>query len=80
MAGYTRLSVTCRSSLPLARILLSKFVDKHSGGIWYFVMKLRFPNCRAHSEFRAVLIVAAVLALGMLTKLDSSIQLFHLSH
>jgi hypothetical protein len=27
-----------------------------------------------------VLIVAAVLALGILTKLDSSIQLFHLSH
>ena len=61
----------------ISRNLLSK---KRSGGIGYFVMKRRFPSCKAHSELRAVLIVAAVLALGVLTKLDSSIQLFHPSH
>ena len=33
-------------------------------------MKFLFPNCRAQSELRAVLIVAAVLALGILTKLE----------
>jgi hypothetical protein len=39
-----------------------------------------FSKLQSTSELRAVLIVAAVLALGILTKLDSSIQLFHLSH
>ena len=33
-------------------------------------MKFLFPNCKAQSELRAVLIVAAVLALGILTKLE----------
>jgi hypothetical protein len=88
-APAPRLSSTAaRSSLPAVaglcsagiRLSLGTPASQHSGGIWYFVMKFFFPNCRAQSELRAVLIVAAVLALGILTKLDSSIQLFHLSH
>jgi hypothetical protein len=42
-------------------------------------MKLYFPNHR-RSEFRAALTVAAVLAIGVLAKLDAAVQLFHSSH
>jgi hypothetical protein len=43
------------------------------------VMKVLFSNQQTRSELRAVLTVAAVLMIGMLAKLDASIQLFHLS-
>ena len=44
------------------------------------VMKVLFSNQQKRSELRAVLTVAAVLMIGMLAKLDASIQLSHLSH
>ena len=48
------------------------------------VMKLHFPNYKLpnhkRSERRAALTVVAVLALGVLAKLDATIQLFHTSH
>jgi hypothetical protein len=43
-------------------------------------MKVLFSNQQKRSELRAVLTVAAVLMIGILAKLDASIQLFHLSH
>jgi hypothetical protein len=43
------------------------------------VMKLHFPNHK-RSELRAPLTVVAVLARGVLVKLDATIQLFHTSH
>jgi hypothetical protein len=45
-----------------------------------FVMKRRYPDPQERSEIRAVLTVVGVLALGMLAKLDASMQLIHLSH
>ena len=39
-------------------------------------MKLHFPNHK-RSELRAALTVVAVLAFGVLAKLDATIQLFH---
>jgi hypothetical protein len=43
------------------------------------VMNHPFQNPR-HSELRAALTVVAVLAIGMMAKLDAAIQLFHNSH
>jgi hypothetical protein len=42
------------------------------------VMKLYFPNHNKRSEIRAVLTVVAVLMIGMLAKIDATMQLFHL--
>jgi hypothetical protein len=47
--------------------------------LYTLVMKLHFPNHK-RSELRAALTVVAVLALGVLAKLDATIQLFHTSH
>ena len=44
------------------------------------VMKFHFPDRKEGSEIRAVLTVVGVLALGMLAKLDASMQLIHLGH
>ena len=43
------------------------------------VMNLPFRNSKG-SELRAALTVVAVLAIGVLAKLDATIQLFHTSH
>jgi hypothetical protein len=43
------------------------------------VMKLHFPDRKERSEIRSVLTVVAVLMIGMVAKLDATMQLFHLS-
>ncbi len=51
-----------------------------AAGLTAFVMKLHYPDRKERSEIRAVLTVVGVLALGMLAKLDASMQIIHLGH
>jgi hypothetical protein len=43
------------------------------------IIKLHFPDRKERSEIRAVLTVVAVLMIGMVAKLDATMQFFHLS-
>jgi hypothetical protein len=43
-------------------------------------MKRHFPDHEERSQIPALLILVGVLALGMLAKIDASMQLIHLNH
>ena len=68
------------ASAHVSRKVIVKVADKHSGRTFMaLVMKLHFSNRKERSEIRAVLTVVAVLVIGVLAKLDATMQLFHLS-